>query len=357
LRGLGAPAPVDDPLTVKTYAVRYSDADEIFWRPDLIAPIPPAEDRLEAQVRFETDELGFRNASPLPPAADVVVLGRSYALGAQNGDPWPSQLAEVTGWQVVNLSEPGSSMEVKLDYLRRFGLPRHPRWVIVEVMPALDSINYRPAPPFLIQLLPIPLAQQFAWQISPPKQRLASHPVYPLAVELPARTIQLTCCIHYLDVLTLDQQTLTRSRGWQLYTQTLLDLVHAAQAQYACVALLYAPMKPEIYFPSAVDPAQLEPALAEVRPLKLAGDGELVADTAARPDIVAMQAQALAGRDALADFALTHQLTLIDPTQRMVEAALEGDSPFMAYDSHWNSNGHQIVAQAVAAALRNASCP
>jgi len=342
---------------VRTYAVHYSDADEIFWRPDLIAPILPADDRLEAQVRFETDELGFRNAAPLPPAADAVVLGRSYAIGTQNNDPWPQQLAEVTGWQVVNLSEPGSSMEVKLDYLRRFGLPRHPRWVIVEVMPALDSLNYRQAPPLLLQLLPVPLIQQFVWQMRPPAQRPASEPIYPLTVDLPGRMIQLTCCIHYLDALTLDQQALTQSRDWQLYTQPLLDLVREAQRQSACVALLFAPMKPEIYFPLAVNPAQLEPALRDVLPLRLAANGDLVSDTAARPDIAAMQAQALAGRDAVAAFAQAHHLTLIDPTPRMVEAVLSGDSPFMVYDSHWNSLGHQIVAQAAAETLNSAACP
>ena len=65
----------------------------------------------------------------------------------------------------------------------------------------------------------------------------------------------------------------------------------------------------------------------------------------------------MAGRDAVAAFAQANHLTLIDPTPRMVEAVLSGDSPFMVYDSHWNSLGHQIVAQTAAETLSSAACP
>src|SRR5262245_50752762 len=93
VRGIAAPAPLDGPLTVRDYEVHYSDADEIFWRPDLIRPIPSGEDGLEAQVHFATDELGFRNAAPLPAQVEAVVLGRSISLGAQTAHPWPERLA------------------------------------------------------------------------------------------------------------------------------------------------------------------------------------------------------------------------------------------------------------------------
>jgi hypothetical protein len=70
-----------------------------------------------------------------------------------------------------------------------------------------------------------------------------------------------------------------------------------------------------------------------------------------------MQANSLAARDLLAQFAQAEGLRLIDPTFAMQQAALASDDPFMAYDSHWSATGHQIVAQAVADALQKASCP
>jgi hypothetical protein len=356
LRGLGAPAPVDAPLTVTEYDVHYSDGDQIFWRPDLVRPIPPGEDRLETHVRLETDEFGFRNTPPLAPAVDAVVLGRSFSLGAQNNSPWPVRLAELTGWNVLNLSQPGSSPEVKRDYLVRYGLPRRPRWVIVEVEPPIDAMNYRPASPWLIQLLPLPLAQEYLRRSVGQAGFFSADPIYPLAIDLPGRTYPLTCCIHYLNALTLTREDWRASRGWLEFTAAVSGLAEETQRNASCTAVLYAPTKPEIYFPLALDPAQLQPALRDLLPLRVDGNGELVEDPGRLPDILQMRADALAARDALAAFARQHNLLFIDPTALMVEAVLGGADPFMVYDSHWNTLGHALVARAVREALAAAEC-
>jgi len=357
LRGLGAPAPMDTPLTVNTYDVYFSDGDQLFWRPDLVRPIPPGADRLEAHVRLETDEFGFRNTPPLPAKADIVVLGRSFSLGAQTSSPWPTPLADQTGWVVLNLSQPGSSPEVKLDYLTRYGLPRHPRWVVVEVEPPIDSINYRPSLPLLIQILPIPLAQEWIRRFYGVTDFFTADPIYPLAVDLPGRTLQLTCCINYLDALTLTRQDWQQSRGWQEFTSALNKLAEEAKRNSACTAILYAPTKPEIYFPLALDPSQLEPALRDLVPLHLDQNREVVQDSARSPDILEMRANALAARDALAAYARENNLLFIDPTDRMVQTVLGGEDPFMVYDSHWNILGNTLVAQSVLDSLDAAECP
>jgi hypothetical protein len=356
LRGLGAPAPVDAPLTVTEYDVHYSDGDQIFWRPDLVRPIAQDDDRLEAHVRLETDEFGFRNTPPLPSTADVVVLGRSFSLGAQNNSPWPAQLAESTDWKVINLSQPGSSPEVKRDYLVRFGLPRRPRWVVVEVEPPIDAMNYRPADPWLLQLLPLPLAQEYLRRSYGFAGFFTADPIYPLSIDLPGRMYSLTCCIHYLNALTLTREDWQASRGWLEFTSAVSGLTEEAERKAACTAILYAPTKPEIYFPLALDPAQLQPALRDLIPLWVDGGRELVEDPGRLPDILQMRANALAARDALAAYAHDHNLIFIDPTALMVEAVLGGADPFMVYDSHWNTLGHTLVAQAVREALAAAEC-
>jgi hypothetical protein len=356
LRGLGAPAPVDAPLSVAEYDVYYSDGDQFFWRPDLVRPIPPGEDRVEAHVRMETDEFGFRNTPPLPPTVDVVVLGRSFSLGAQNNSPWPVQLAESAGWKVVNLSQPGSSPEVKREYLARYGLPRQPRWVILEVEPPIDAINYRPASTWLVPLLPLPLAQEYLRRFYGPAGFFSADPIYPLEIGLPGRTYPLTCCTHYLYALTLTREDWQASRGWLEFTAAVSGLAEEARRNSACTAVLYAPTKPEIYFPLALDPAQLRPALRDLISLRLNGNRELVEDPTRLPDILEMRANALAARDALAAYARERNLVFIDPTELMVGAVLGGADPFMVYDSHWNSLGHALVAQAVREALAAAEC-
>lgn len=350
LRGMAVPAPIDPPLTVEVYDVHYSDADEIFWRPDLIKPIPPEADRLEAHVTFATDEFGFRNPPPVPPAVEVVVLGRSPSLGAQVTTPWPMLLAQSTGWTVLNLSEPGSGLDVKTNYLQRFGLPHRPRWVIVEVIPAIDIPDNTPAPQFLTSYLPAAFIQYF-WRAATGQgvTQPASQPVYPLPVDLPGRQIDFTCCLHYLDFLLLDQAAILTSPAWAAYKRQITQLVNQAQAGSACVALLYQPMKPDLYFPLVTNPAQLEPALQGLGP---AASSKAEAQVLVRT----LQANALAGRDTLATFTSQSHLTFIDPSEHLQQAILQGTDPFMVYDSHLNAVGHQLTALAVAEALSSAPC-
>ncbi len=211
--GMALPAPAEPPLTASDYDVRYSDADVFYWSADKIRPVAPEADRIEAHVHFETDELGFANAAPLPPHADVVVLGRSYSLAAQAAEGWPRQVARQTGWQVVNLSQAGSGIDLKGQYLRDFGLPRHPRWVIVEVLPAMDIMGYEPLSPLLLQGLPFALAQRLARQwLGPPAPGNPAEFIYPLAVDLPGQTAHLTFFSEYLSSLTISRNAWAASQ-------------------------------------------------------------------------------------------------------------------------------------------------
>ena len=356
--GMALPAPAEPPLTAKDYVVRYSDADVFYWSADKIRPVAPEADRIEAYVHFETDELGFANAAPLPPRADVVVLGRSYSLGAQAAEGWPRQVARQTGWQVVNLSQAGSGIDLKVQYLRNFGLPRHPRWVIVEVLPAMDILGYEPPAPLLLQGLPFALTQRLARQwLGAPAPANPAQFIYPLAVDLPGRTAHLIFFSQYLSSLTVSRNAWAASQDWAAYRQRLLALKQAAQAQGLCVALLFAPTKENLYVSLVRDPAQLEPVQKDLRTWRLAESGRLVPAESGVTDVASLQANALAAHDLLVEFARTYGLPLVDPTSEMKEAALGGQDPFMAYDTHWSALGHQIVAQAVASTLRNASCP
>jgi hypothetical protein len=81
-RGMGVPVALNPPIMSQVYDVHYSDGDIIYWQANLVRPIPDTEDRLEAHVTFQSDEFGFRNQPPLPEKVDIVVLGRSFTLGA-----------------------------------------------------------------------------------------------------------------------------------------------------------------------------------------------------------------------------------------------------------------------------------
>ncbi len=356
--GMALPAPAEPALMAQDYDVRYSDADLFYWSADKIRPVLPTENRLEAHVHFETDELGFANVPPLPPKVDVVVLGRSYSLGAQAAVPWPRRLAQQTGWEVLNLSQAGSGIDLKAHYLQAYALPRHPRWVVVEVLPAMDIMGYTPAAPLLLEELPFAVTQRLArkW-LGPPAPVAGAQFIYPLPVDLPGQTANLAFFSHYLSSLTVSGDAWAASQDWADYRQHLLELIQAARAQSQCVALLFAPTKENLYFALATRPVQLEPVLRDVQPWQLNETGQLASAPGRTADVASMQTNAWSARDLLVAFAQANGLPLADPTSKMQQAALAGDDPFMAYDTHWSAIGNQIVAQTVAETLQHASCP
>ena len=357
LRGMALPAPADPPIMTQVYNVRSSDADLFFWVPGLIRPIPAEADRVEAHVVFETDEFGFPNAAPLPARVNVVVLGRSYSVGAQSSDPWPRALARLTGYEVLNLSQGASGIDLKRTYLERFGLLRRPRWVIVEVLPSMDIVGYSSVPSTLVQALVVPTIQELARRSRAGGSNNEVDPIFPVEVDIPGRRVELTFFAYYLAALTADGPGILASQQWAAYTRHLTDLAQETRANGACLVLLYAPTKANVYFPLAEDLSQLEPALVGVSAWRLGANGWLVGDPRVEVDVAAMQANASTARDLVAAYARQQRWLFVDPTQAMTEAVLNGESPFMAYDTHWSDLGQKLVAQELASALQGADCP
>ncbi len=350
-RGVPAPTPIDAPLSESSYTVRYSDADVFVWRPDLVAPVLPDEDRIEAQVDFQTDLFGFRNLPAAPENVDIVVLGRSTSLGAASESPWPQVLQEQSGLQVLNLAQSGATLEARLQFLRRFGLPRHPIWVVMEVNPPLDILGYRPSAPLIAPHLTVPILQHSLKPFTTAPN--GAQPIYPIPASINSHDFGLVCCIHYTDFFSLDSQTLAASRDWYLFQEHLTASVNELRQQGIKVALLYVPQKGAIYFPLLDDPQTLAPVAASWQPLELGEDGYLVGDPQGLITPANLQANAAAGRDLLAEFARQHQLPLIDPSSALSASATEGHLPYMLYDSHWNQLGHDLVAESVLQVIAN----
>ncbi len=318
-RGIALSVPVDPPLTVLNYDVRYSDADVFYWRPDLVRPIPASADRLESRVTYETDEFGFRNHGPIPPVVNGIVLGRSISLAGHLSEPWPALLESRSNGRFFNLSQPGSGIKVKRNMLERFGLSRHPRWVIVEVVPSIDFIGNHLVPASISQQMIIPVLQQLIRRSMTEKPAAIDNPIYPLSIDLPDRKYELTCCLHYLNFFSLDRKTLEQSLDWAIYRKELLKIVDDARSHNACVALLYVPTKPDVYFPLARKPEQLDPTLRDIIPLHLNSAGWIEPDPHADSSVDEIRKNALVGRDLIESFARENHLLWIDPNNNLIE--------------------------------------
>jgi hypothetical protein len=359
IRGMAVPIPIDEPLIVSEYTVRQSEADLFFWHAALIQPIPPEADLVEAQVRYATDEFGFPNEAPAAGAAALTVIGRSYSLGAQAERSWPQRLAERTSGRVVNLSQAALGIGGKRDYWQRFGTPHHPRWLVVEVLPSMDILGYGPTPGSLIEQLPFPLMQTLARHVAADQvPSSAAGAIYPLVIDIGPRSVPLVFFSYYLSALSASQAMISHSTQWAAFQEELVLFKREAEAAGACLALVYAPTKEEVYVPLAVQPAQLRPALsAGWTQWQLEANGQLSQGGTPAESPAALQLTAGGARALVLDFAGRHGIVVADPTEAMRAAALAGDDPFMRYDSHWSATGHALVAQTVAASLAAATCP
>jgi len=357
LPGMAVPSPSDPRLEVREYDVRLSDADVFFWMPDRIRPISPEGDAVEARVRFETDELGFANAAPLPDEVDVVVLGRSYSLGAQAETPWPRLLVKRYGWRVMNLSQPGSGLDTKLSYLRRFGLPRNPTWVVLEVLPSMDVLGYEDTPALVVRRLVAPVVRESFRRLEVAASPVSAPPMYPIALSLPGGDQELVFFDHYVSAVSAGRGDITVSRSWSLFQDDLREMIDLVHEAGSCMAMLYAPTNVEIYFSLAGEADQLLPVVEGLPIWHLNGRGELALDRTTDPDVETLRSRVFVMRDLLREVAREQGLVFIDPTDAMIEAVLAGPTPFMRYDTHWSAVGLEIVASLVDNGLADANCP
>ncbi len=99
---------------------------------------------LDFSFLIESDEHGFRNASPWPEKADIVIVGDSmvYGWGVEKDVAWPSLVARrLPGKRIVNLGLPGTSPQQYLRYFERFGVELNPGILVFGIFPGNDLVG------------------------------------------------------------------------------------------------------------------------------------------------------------------------------------------------------------------------
>ena len=90
---------------------------------------------------FSTDSYGFRNSSPWPRRADIVVLGDSMAFsyGVEDNEAWPNILAEqLPGSRIINLGLIGAAPQQYFRIYETFGQSLEPALVVFCLFPGND---------------------------------------------------------------------------------------------------------------------------------------------------------------------------------------------------------------------------
>jgi hypothetical protein len=105
------------------------------WRPGT----RDGHSTVDLSFTYTIDEHGFRNPSPWPEQAEIVVLGDSQAFGfgVDDHQDWARRIdAGLPAVEVVNLALVGAAPQQLLRAYERFGSALRPEVVVVQVFPA-----------------------------------------------------------------------------------------------------------------------------------------------------------------------------------------------------------------------------
>lgn len=344
---------------------RRSDGDLYRRQAGSLPRLDPKEDAILTRFHFVTDDDGYPNPTPLRDRYDIVAAGDSFTAPGMVAAPWPSVLERLTGRSVRNLAVAGYGPQQEAAALIHYGLPYHPRWVVVAYFEGNDLIVEAPAfenkrrtgRSWIEDDLATagPYAQSVALQslrgaLSAALPQAASPPRFPLALSLGDHRVPVTFFDVYTSVLTAARADIEASVNLEYVRTALLDLRRATTAAAARLLVLYVPSKEHLYSSLITDAGVMRRVIAGVQPVALFPDRLLrTAQEQATPEQV--WAHGDDQRDAIVHLARQHGIDVLDLTPAFLAAAASGTELYHPADTHWNQTGHDLAARLVAAHL------
>jgi PAS domain S-box-containing protein len=297
--------------------------------------LPPHEAE-PFEVKYDKD--GFRNEQDFS-SAEIAVIGDSYIESQMMPSSMlaTTRLSEITLKTVANLGQSGYGPQQELAVLKRYGLPLHPQfvvWVFYEGNDLLDAHVY----PETASLLSSKLnAMDMAWDRSFSKNSLAwlmrlvrgcvpeqKTPAVPATVrdsEGREHRLYVKGRSNSVSLTKQDLDALKRSMA------AIEDAYRAVDKEGARFIVVFAPTAFRVYH----DIAEFEKGGGRTTPPWVLDD---------LPDRLRKMV-----------YEISPHIDYLDLTPALKSAARNGSPVFLFDDTHWSSEGHQVVAEALAGAL------
>jgi lysophospholipase L1-like esterase len=286
---------------------------------------------------YTTDEHGFRNPSPWPERAHIVVLGDSMAFGygVDDDDAWTALLADrLPGSRIVNLGLIGAAPQQYFRIYETFGQALHPDLVLLCLFPGNDLGDAGQFKEWLQAGSP---GNYAVWRRGPDQDRQAPRSLSDLLDQ------------SYLAMLLRD----ARRRVGSQFSGRTIDFpdggrLQLAPAVYAGNQALAQPDHPN--FRLVVDAVERTRALAE-----RGGSKFLVLLVPTKEEVylpLLDERMPPATAPFAAHFGATG-LPFLDLTPGFQARAREGERLFFEVDGHPNAAGYRLIAEVVLDHLRN----
>jgi hypothetical protein len=291
---------------------------------------------VDFRFTIESDEHGFRNPSPWPEQAEIVVVGDSmvYGWGMKRDASWVGLLEEsLAGDRVITLGLPGTVPQQYVRFLEEFGLALHPKLVIFGIFAGNDVVGAENFDRWLASGSPgnYDVWRFFEGKVPSRSRGLLRGSHLRLFLEAMKKTLHETYSSETVEVgghgslqlvPVIHRRALAKTHAqdpaFKRVIESAVTAKNLAVANGSEFLVVLFPTKEEIYLPLHDVPF---PSLT--RPLKDALDSNGIA--------------------------------CIDLSERFRERAAQDEKLYFHIDGHPNKAGNRVIAEVVIEHLRNAT--
>jgi SGNH hydrolase-like domain, acetyltransferase AlgX len=345
---------VPDPVLV------YRNRPTLFVSPgqyygDSYSPLYRVDVQPFAYGNYSLDQEGFTNVDARRPV-DVIVVGDSFVeFREHTGDSLGERLAKVSDRTVANLGVGGYGPFQYLELLKRYGLRKTPKFALLcfyEGNDLSDTLGYlrwqkggkfgffsEISKPFLLRYL-VALEETARYAIktgsSIIQTALVGDDHWPNDVHPDIAVLRLGNETHKVflarraDLRPPDQ--IQSSPEWHALTTILKEFKDVATANGIVPIIVFIPTATHIY--AAYSTARSGANWLRLRDAQVKGKANL--------------------ETSMIQLTRELDLRLIDLVPAFDRAAAEGKLLYYPFDTHWNSEGQQVAADVVAAAIGHA---
>jgi hypothetical protein len=307
-------------------------------------------------VHYTRDDHGFRNPTPWPDHADMVVLGDSLTAGEAVQHPYWDGISP----SLLEFGLPGSGSAEQLALLRKYGLPRTPKVVVMAFFEGNDL-----ADTWRFQFLRSLGETEYNWDIDThrPWEFLVTYQaIFWLRDILNPKSgcaqqikddqgHQFAFLNFHLSMLTLDKDELRQSDIFAATRNAIVNAAKESQAAGATFVLMFIPDNSHVHWHGLVAAGQLSALGAQATAIQPTTDGQGLA--AVSQQLTPAQVGELMNRnldtqrDLLGELANQTGFLFLDLTPMLQAAADGGILPYFYADSHWNQQGHDLARTAL----------
>ncbi len=330
------------------YRLPYEDAPEAKRS---FPKTPPGYGRVECVMTYDAE--GFRNPTDLKQC-DVVAIGDSFTEGSRVSDdqPWPAQLARLSGLAVCNLGISGYSPPEYLAAVEHYGLSKKPKFVVCMFYEGNDFRSDRATAKAGLTLTQIVASSPLVvrvndflcdrlgaigahWQV----KGLSALSWMPVRVPESELGRNYVFAAKQLTDLSGTKDKLEVEGSWYVTTEVLKKMRQSCEQAGAKLIIAYAPSKAHVVFPLVAKRLNADHVrnymLYKKKPLDLPEDEKFTAELLAR-----IQNQ----EELMREWCERRTVPFVSLTQPLQADVSNGRQVYYTYDQHWTPMGHESAA-------------